>query len=236
MKSDPKIFKDTLFLFDIDDTLTNSMSRGSQCFAQTFKDLYDIDGVSINWSNYPHVTDWGLSYSLFKEHFNKAPQAKDLEKIEKHYNGLLEKTYENPNSISAIDGAKSFFKELKNYDIPLALATGGWSISARLKLSKAGYNFGDLPLGSSNDAWSRDSIMKTAIQKAKSYYQKDLNNIIYFGDGVWDFYTCQKVNIPLIGIDIHQNNRLKDLGLDHVFSNFEEKERILHSAQLLLNL
>jgi phosphoglycolate phosphatase-like HAD superfamily hydrolase len=230
------LFNDTLFLFDIDDTLTNSMSRGSQCFAQTFSDLFGIDGVSINWSDYPHVTDWGLTYSLFKEHFERPPTKWDLSKIEEHYNGLLQKTYKIPDSISPIEGAFEFCTALKNKNIPIALATGGWSFSAQLKLSRAGYKFENLPLGSSNDAWSRDSIMKAAIQKARTYYQKTLRHVIYFGDGVWDFHTCHKVNIPLIGIDIHQNNRLKNLGLKHVYPNFLTKEEILSSAKDLLRL
>lgn len=225
---------DTLFLFDIDDTLTNSMSLGSQCFAQTYQDLFGIEQVSIDWSSYPHVTDWGLSYALFKSYLGRKPSKDDLQKVEKHYNRLLENTYAAKESIKQVDGAKTFINQLLENDIPVALATGGWSYSAHLKLSKAGYSLGHLPMGNSDDAWSRASIMEKGVKKASKYYSSTFDKVVYFGDGLWDKTTCQQLNIPLIGIDIHQNNKLKTAGLEYVFRDFLDPSSIFKAVEVLV--
>ncbi len=63
--------------------------------------------------------------------------------------------------------------------------------------------------------------------KSKKKHPSPFEEIIYFGDGYWDYVTCKKMNIRLIGIDILNDGKLKALGTEHVFQDYSEPEKIL---------
>jgi len=47
----------TLVIFDIDGTLLYSNKVDSQCFADTYEELYSEPFPTIDWTKFPHVTD-----------------------------------------------------------------------------------------------------------------------------------------------------------------------------------
>lgn len=223
---------DTLCLFDIDDTLTRCGSVGSACFARAFDQLYGIKDLSIDWATYKHVTDWGLTYQAFKQHLGHKPSPIDLADVEDRYNQLLHEAIDAGTLVvSEVGGASDFLKAVQDAGAIVKMATGGWSYSARLKLSQAEIRHDHRDIYSSDIAWSRGAIMQAAIDKAMETPR--LNKVVYFGDGRWDVETCQQLDVPIIGLDVNGRKGLRDLGVKHVFADYSDKNSVLDAIKEL---
>src|SRR5205814_1998248 len=84
----------------------------------------------------------------------------------------------------------------------VALATGGWRDSARLKMASAGMCFDHHPAASADDALDREFIMRLSEQRAAERYGASFTSTVYVGDGVWDARASRSVGIPFIGIGL----------------------------------
>lgn len=225
--------EDVLFLFDVDDTLTSCGSVGSKCFANAFEKLYDIKDLSIDWTSYRHVTDWGLTYAAFQQHLGKKPSQKDLQEVEQTYNDLLHEAYDAGTlDIRPVRGADVFIKSLQDQGHQVRMATGGWSYSAQFKLSQAAIHHHPERIYSANIAWSRASIMEKAIAASKE--ESGIQQVVYFGDGKWDVETCRQLNVPMVGLDITGKKQLKALGVQHVYHNYLDAASVIDSVRSLL--
>lgn len=58
-------------------------------------------------------------------------------------------------------------------------------------------------------------------------WKNKIDSIIYFGNGTWDFLTCEKLNIEFIGIDNSKSNKLKE-----IFNHFEQYELIYKTLEI----
>jgi hypothetical protein len=86
-------------------------------------------------------------------------------------------------------------------DVAIALATGGWGESAKLKCRVAGLTIDRFAFASCDDSDAREEIMSIARARAAA-----LNGIagfdafIYVGDGIWDWKASCRLGIPFIAI------------------------------------
>ena len=83
-------------------------------------------------------------------------------------------------------------------EVSMALATGGWEETARMKLRAAGLDRYSVPLASSSDALTRVEIMQIAETRALG--GRSANRRTYFGDGIWDKRACEKLGYEFIAI------------------------------------
>ena len=113
----------------------------------------------------------------------------------------------------------------------MGVATGAWEKSAKLKLDTVGIKIEGICFSNSNYHKSREAITQSVIKQLQSKSNKEPNRIIYFGDGEWDYKTCQNLNIEFIGIDIHKEGKLKRLGAKRVYQNYLNKEIILNQLK-----
>ncbi len=82
-----------------------------------------------------------------------------------------------------VPGASRFLRRLQTSPAAsAAIATGGWGITARMKLESAGLEVKGLPLVSSDDATSRTDIMRIALDSLDGPFA----SVTYVGDGAWD--------------------------------------------------
>ena len=54
-----------LVVFDIDDTLTQSMLADTECYVRSLETVFQFRNVSTDWSTYRNVTDAGILTELF---------------------------------------------------------------------------------------------------------------------------------------------------------------------------
>lgn len=210
-----------LVIFDIDGTILDSVNTDDLCFIQTFKDLYQIDLTNIDWNEFKNVTDTGLTIEIFEKWFKRTPTKSDIETTKTYFYNLLS---QRTSEFTEIDGALSFIKSLsKKTDFEIGFATGGWKETAELKCNSIGLDLNEFIFKSSNNHFNRAKIIELVIHEAISKNNLDeFESIVYFGDGLWDLKTTQELGIDFIGVDFKENQKLLNVGVEHVIKDFTE--------------
>ena len=181
-------------IFDVDGTLVQSFEFDEACYLAA---VYQVLGVRMetNWDDYPHVTDSGLLIELLRR-LNKLDQFDVIEKQIKllFVNKVTEFLQSNP--LPQVLGAATFVKELRKHaNVRLAIATGGWLETAKLKLQSAGIDVRGVPIASSNDHHVRTEIMRIAIAKLGVSSNRQVS---YFGDAEWDKRACAEMAVRFV--------------------------------------
>lgn len=215
-----------LIIFDIDGTILDSVNADNKCFAQTFKDLYQIDLTNTDWNDFKNVTDTGLTNEIFETLLHRVPEKDEIESIKAHFKSLLNNL---TNEFIEIEKSISFIKSLSiKPDFEIGFATGGWKETAELKCNSVGLNLNEFIFKSSNDHFNRAKIIELVIKDAL-----DKNNneqfefIMYFGDGLWDFKATIELGIDFIGVDFKNNNNLHNAGVEKIIKNYTESDKII---------
>jgi len=195
-------------MFDIDGTLVQSNDFDSKCFVDAVK---EVIGISLdgNWSKYKHVTDSGILNEIIISHGLQEQEQKIHNSVKEIFVSKIE-THLQQSSISQIEGASTFLSQLRQRsNVSISIATGGWLESAMLKLQYANIDFEDIPIGSSNDHFSRTEIMKLAHKKMIG---DSKHPISYFGDGSWDKKACENLgyNFIAVGKGVEHHQRIHD--------------------------
>ena len=218
-----------LVIFDIDGTLTDTKKVDDKCFVKAFKQTFDIEIAALDWGVTKNVTDWGLTEEVVEMVYDRKPTEKEYKKMLKIFMDLLKKEkQEDSSQFMAVKGAVSFYNYIKNKTKwQLGIATGSWEKSALLKLHSIGIEVDGVAFSNSDYFISREGITQHAIDQVKKNHEIKIDDIVYFGDGVWDYNTCKNLGIRFIGIDILKDSKLKNIGATTVFNDFCDLKAIL---------
>jgi len=190
-----------LVVFDVDGTLTATNEVDTRCFARAF---FDVFGIAINttWHTYPHRTDSGIIRHNFSEHFRRGPMAAELDRFRERFVMLLEREWrEAPRRFADVAGAAAALARIeRKRSYALALATGGWRVSALFKLAKARIPVVDVPAAFADDAEAREEITRLAIARATAHYRQRFERAILVGDSDCDVATAKRLGLPFVGI------------------------------------
>ncbi len=220
-----------LVIFDIDGTLTNTNETDHKAFEKAYLELYDIDVAGLDYEEVENYTDTGIAQHIFEVVIGRTCGPVDMRKIKKKvYQNLLDLYNESESNFAEVKGAADFLEFLKTRDeLCLAIATGCWEHSANFKLNVSGIDYEELPISNSDNDISRVGITKHVIEQAKKQYEcAAFDEIIYFGDGAWDFKMAQALGIKLIGVDVNNNGRLKELGVQNIIKDYSNKEAVFN--------
>lgn len=105
----------------------------------------------------------------------------------------------------------------------MAIATGGWEETAKLKLQAAGIDIKECALASSSDHNSRVNIMKAAELKASSSIP--FTSKTYFGDALWDKDASEFLNYRFILVGSR-------IDYKYQIENFKDPDAILSILNL----
>lgn len=214
-------------IFDIDGTLTDTKGVDDKCFVSAFLNVFNINIRDQDWSAFKNVTDSGITAEIFQKELNRNPTESEYQSLMSEFIQHLEKEKERDLSqFREVNGARNFVNSLKDMDLPLGIATGGWEGSARLKLQAAGIDIDGLGFSNSSRHKTREKIIKDVIIQLQGKKEYVENDIIYFGDGLWDMLTCARLGIHFIGIDNNGDNKLRSLGVNPVFKDFTKSDEI----------
>jgi phosphoglycolate phosphatase-like HAD superfamily hydrolase len=220
-----------LAIFDIDGTLTVTDRVDDICFVQALADAHGITGVSTHWAEYPHTTDSAITSHIFQERFNRAPEEAELVKFKSHFVGLLEDYRAKDSSLfGEIAGASSMLRRLNQEpEWRVAIASGGWRVSATLKLKTAGIEVNDYPAAFADDGLSREEILQTAVMKAQTLYRRNnFDRVVSVGDGLWDVRSARQLRFPFLGRGSGEGgDKLRRAGATHVIKDFSDYSRLL---------
>ena len=82
----------------------------------------------------------------------------------------------------------------------MAIATGGWRTTARLKLKVAGVPDSEIPAAHADDAYPREEIIKRAFDRAAAVSEEAFERVVYVGDGRWDVIATDRMGIGFVGL------------------------------------
>lgn len=220
----------TFLLFDIDGTLLFSDSIDSRCFAGSYEEVFGQKFPSIDWRDYPHVTDHVIFRTVFTRHFQRQATAEERQRFEDHYvNRLRSERQKQPESFCEVPGASACWQHLAQDDrFVLGIATGGWCAPAQVKLAHVGIHPVSPFAAYADGMEQRDHILQTAIDLARAAHEID--RIIYLGDAIWDVETTKRMDLPLIGIRRKGDHEvLQKEGVEVILSDYADMEAF-HAA------
>ena len=153
-----------LVIFDIDGTLTPTMNADEGCLVRSCKDVFGFVDIDTDWSHYPHTTDSGIFDDVFTSRIGRPPTEQEILQFRQHFVGLLARV-SSEAAFGAVAGAPLLLSRLADSaEHRVALATGAWRDSARLKMASAGLCYDDYPAASSDDAFDRESIIRLSCE------------------------------------------------------------------------
>ena len=132
--------------------------------------------------DYRCVTDSGILIEVLEDNsLSHIPDPTDP--IRTRFVELLEEHIAQHGPFAEIPGAKDFIDAHRRSERhAVAIATGGWRLSALLKLESAGFDIDGVPVTTSDDHHDRTGIMTLAL----SQLGRDFESVTYYGDAVWD--------------------------------------------------
>jgi phosphoglycolate phosphatase-like HAD superfamily hydrolase len=223
-----------LVVFDIDGTLTATNAVDDECYQRAVGETLSIDPKTIDWTGSPHVTDSAIAHWLWSQHRGSPPGADHLEQLRVRFVTLLEEQLSSaPQRFVPIAGAAGLFAHLREAGWSVALATGGWGVSAQLKLRAAGLWSADVPLACSDDALSREEIVRLAFQRAEARAGTRFERIVSVGDGPWDVRTARALELPFVGVGTGARaERLRAAGASTLLPDLQRWDDVLAALEL----
>jgi len=195
-------------MFDIDGTLIDSNEFDNDCYLAAVKEVLGIS-LDTNWEKFQHLTDWGILRQTLNELCVKEEHESIISSVKERFVHRVS-CHLAEHSAIPIPGAPEFLAHLADReDVMVAMATGGWFESAKLKLDAAGIDVKGIPIASASDHYSRIEIMKTAEFRTGSY---PFESRTYFGDGAWDLKASKALayNFILVGSRFEHGQTIPD--------------------------
>ena len=149
------------------------------------------------------MCDSGITQYIFREYLQREPTFDEVLRLQRRFVALLEEAYhQEPQQFAAVPGAAKRFAALRqDPDYGVAIATGGWQLSAFLKLEKAQIDIAGLPAAFADHGITREVIIAAAMAMARGIYrQQQFSHVTYVGDGVWDVRAARQLGISFIGV------------------------------------
>lgn len=216
-----------LVVFDVDGTLTRTAGTGADfvCYARALAEVWGIQTTRTECDALPHVTDRGAAEALAARHLGRQVAPEDMEPLQARFLELLTDALPDDPGTLAVPGAAALLGHLRAEGHGVAIATGAWEASARLKLLRAGIPVDDIPLAACDAFATREAIMLDAIERAGG--RERHARVVYVGDAPWDVRATRGLGLPLVGVDCNDSGRLDGHGVSVVLRDYTDLDVVL---------
>lgn len=182
-------------IFDIDGTLLESAAVDDALYKEAVVSVLGNVRFRDSLADYDFVTDSGILAQVLED--NKLSDPNAAAAIKQRFIRSVREHIAERGPFAEVSGAREILGSLhKSNEHSVAIATGGWRESARLKLASAGLDRFDFPLSTSDDAFDRKEIMTIALAKLGSGFR----SVTYYGDGVWDRDACSALGWHFVAV------------------------------------
>ena len=196
-------------VLDIDGTLIESMAIDSDLYFSSISAVLGSVEFRENLNDYDHVTDSGIIAQVMEDNALQ-PDSNAIDSIRSRFVAGLTEHIETDGPFPEIPGAAQFIDRLRvSKEHAVAIATGGWRLSALLKLETSGLNVKGIPIFSCDDSPSRTEIMRIALSTLGNEYE----SVTYFGDAEWDRRACEILGWEFVPVG-------SDVGGIETYDNF----------------
>ena len=200
-----------LVTFDLDGTLADSETFDGQLYVQSVRTVLGTE-IEADWSGYRHRTDSGILNEIIDRSKMKNNRLSVHNAVRQVFTNLMaDYVTARDGILPEIPGASDFIRRLmKQPGVCVAVATGGWEETARIKLRAIGLDPRRLSIASSSDAIGKVDIMRIAEQRALP--SGGAKRRTYFGDSPYDQEASQKLGYDFIAIgeNVEHHPRHKD--------------------------
>ncbi len=173
-------------VFDIDGTLLQSNSVDDDLYRSALHHVLGPVQFRDAVAEYDFVSDSGILWQVLIDNDLQDLPDPTSEIISNFVDALQEHISKN-GSFREVPGARNLVESLQSSpNHYVAIATGGWSASAILKLETAGFDLNNITLSTSDKKRDRIDIMRSALDRPETEYE----SITYYGDGSWDRDAC----------------------------------------------
>lgn len=208
-----------LIIFDIDGTLCDTREVDARCHVEAFEAVTGRSLASVDWSLYPEATSAAIVHELLAELGVTDAGAAEQRILDEFVTRLESEARRKPALFRPSYGALPLFEDLRRgEDHKVAIATGDWHDSARLKLRLSGFNADDVPFASSSDTRRRADIISLAARRAGGA----VSEAVYVGDGLWDIKAARELNMRFIGVGTG-HELLRRHGASRVLASFADR-------------
>jgi phosphoglycolate phosphatase-like HAD superfamily hydrolase len=220
-----------LAIFDVDGTLTDTTGVDDECYRDAVASVLGVAPDLIDWSGAAHVTDTGILEWLWSSHRSGEPTLADVARARSELVHRLNAALRSdPWRFGSIAGADTAVRSLLDAGWRVAVATGGWGPSARLKLAAARFEIDDAVLACADDARSRAEIVQLARRRAEIVHDCRFDRIVSVGDGPWDVTTALALQLPFVGIGAGARaEQLRAVGATTVIADFTDLDAVAHA-------
>ena len=218
-----------LVVFDVDGTLACTSAIDDMCWQKVALEVLGIHGISTDWGTYEHSTDEAIAAELIRERTDFFDVVSKVYEVRDRFRDLIfQAGKSDPNLFTPTPGAPAIFSYLAEAGWQSAIATGGWELTARYKLSRAGIPHEDVPAAFADDAYPRSEIILLAQRRAEKQTGMSFDQVVYVGDGVWDIRAAFELDIGFVGCAISpRSEELKKAGANTVLPSFSDPELLL---------
>lgn len=223
----------TLLLFDIDGTLVLTGKAGLRALNRAFHEVTGIAG-GFHGMNAAGRTDGYLIEEAARRHgVDLTPQVRAS--LESRYYAILAEEILEPGEgrKQIMPGVRPLIEALRGRDdTTLALLTGNFRTSARIKLEHfdlwSPFAFGAF----ADDASDRNLLVPVALQRAREAgHEPRAERVIVIGDTPLDVECAKAGGVRALGVATgsHTADDLRQAGADEVFEDLTETERVLRA-------
>lgn len=211
-----------LVVFDIDGTLVQyHRKRNDAAYVKALSEVFNVT-VDDSWSGFVNSTDSGILGEIFKNRLGRKVSAGDILCFKESMAKWLKREYGN-DPFEATPGALRIWGELLGHPgWKMAVGTGNFEFAGRFKLGSAGFKLGDTPLGTADDAESREQVLETSNRRACGLHKVHrFGKIVYVGDWIWDAKAAEALGWDFIGIASGKAVQpLRDAGAEIILPDF----------------
>ena len=210
-----------LVIFDVDGTLTRTFDIDASLYARAFRDTFGVPLPTLDWTAYRYATDRGIAEGALRRAGPRGA-GRSLEEMRRRFIEMLDEALPS-DAGRQVAGAGTILDRLRQHGHAIAIATGCWEASARLKLARSFIEVGDCPVVGCDDEADRGAILRSAMKRATP----DEGPVVYVGDGRWDVQAARCLQLGFVGIDHDDSGRLRRLGVGTVRRDFRDYRAFL---------
>jgi phosphoglycolate phosphatase-like HAD superfamily hydrolase len=211
-----------LAIFDIDGTLTDTNGVDDDCYRAAVAGALHIDPGSYDWTKAAHITDAGIFQWVAGELGRPEPtRAETDHAIATLGEELIAVCDREPHRFVEIAGAGAALEAIREDGWYIAVATGCWGVSARIKLRAAAIDVPNEVIACADDAIARADIVQLAQRRAEEFYGRTFDRVVSLGDGPWDVRAADELRMPFIGIG-DRMTELRLLGATGVLHDYRD--------------
>jgi phosphoglycolate phosphatase-like HAD superfamily hydrolase len=208
-------------MFDIDGTLVDSMGFDVELYVRAIRaELGEDVAIDETWRSYRNVTDSGVLDEILAQRDHGRSTEELRQRVRRRFVGLVaDHLARNVGTVHEIPGATALVATLlATRGVRVAIATGGFEETARMKLRAIGLPDEEIAIATSSDAPERTRIMQIAEQRALAGVAPSRRT--YFGDAWWDKRASSELGFSFIAVG-------KTVAHEPRFDDYRDRDAVL---------